>query len=458
MKIIDCTTRGMAARFFCGGLVVLFLIGLFIARGQKVTALNDQVQQAQARVESYARTTIADQATVDTRAGKILFDKKDFAVAVEGDIFTDPTIARVLVWDKDGLLLASSDPNEVVGQLKVTKDVNFTDALTSKLTQSHVVQENFTFATVGSPAAPTSLLEVTTPFLVKDQVDPAGVVQMDVYYAKLQAAADSPWDTISLICIIGAVLAGILFVIAMIRKSAAAAVVAEPAAGEPANVEAHPAVEAQPAPAVSTMPSRDQELQEELKIAREQLQQASEAFAFLEARVKDGPAGQTSAADLDAATGRISELEAALKRAEAEAAAARSGSVSQEELDRVKREADERVAELEHQMQEVATKVDPETEALRAQLAEAEARARGAEAALAAAREDVVAAREEIETVPSNGEIPNEMIEELEAKVADAEARAKEAEEEALRLTPEANDLRARLTQAAARKKLGPSG
>jgi len=205
--------------------------------------------------------------------------------------------------------------------------------------------------------------------------------------------------------------------------------------------------------------SRDQELEEELKVAREQLRQASEAFAFLEARVKDGPSGQASSADIEAATGRIAELEVALKRAEEEAAAARNGPVSQEELDRVKRDADERIAEMHRQMQEDAAKVDPEMEALRGQLADAEARAKGAEDAVASARADVAAAREEVETAPPpNGQVSNEVLEELEAKVAEAEARAKEAEEEALRLTPEANDLRARLAQAAARKKLGPSG
>ncbi len=452
MKIIDRATRGMGARFFWGGLVVLFLIGLFLARGQKVTALNDQVQQAQARVESYARTTIADQAIVDTRADTITFDKKEFAVSVEGDIFTDPTVARVRIWGTDGVLLASSDPNEVVGQLKVTQDANFTDAITNKLTQSHVVQENFSFATVGSPPLLTNLLEVTTPFMVKDQIEPVGVVQMDVYYSKLQTAAESPWDTISLVCIIGAVIAGILFVIAMVRKPVAGAVVPEPAA-----VPSEDAAAAEPA-MVTGAASRDQELEEELKVARKQLQQASEAFAFLEARVKDGPSGLTSSADIEAATGRITELEVALKRAEEEAAAARNGSVSQEELDRVKRDADERVAEMERHMQEDAAKVDPEVEALRVQLADAEARAKGAEDALASARADVVAAREEVETAPTpNGQVSNEVLEELEAKVVEAEARAKEAEEEALRLTPEANDLRARLAQAAARKKLGPS-
>jgi len=458
MKIIDRATRGMAARFFWGGLVVVFLIGLFLARGQKVTALNDQVQQAQSRVETYAKTTIADQALVDTRADTITFDKKDFAIAVEGDIFTDPTVARVRVWDKDGVLLASSDPNEVVGQLKVTKDENFTSALTNKLTQSHVVQENFTFATVGSPAVPTNLLEVTTPFMVKNQIEPAGVVQMDVYYSKLQTAAESPWDAISRVCIIGALIAGILFVIAMVRKPVAAVVVGELEAVQSETVQSEDAVEWVPW-MVAVGSSRDQELEEELKLAREQLRQASEAFAFLEARVKDGPSGQASSADIEAATGRIAELEVALMRAEEEAAAARNGPVSQEELDRVKRDADERIAEMQRQMQEDAAKVDPEMEALRGQLADAEARAKGAEDAVASARADVAAAREEVETAPPpNGQVSNEVLEELEAKVAEAEARAKEAEEEALRLTPEANDLRARLAQAAARKKLGPSG
>jgi len=452
MNIIDRATRGMAARFIWGGLVVLFLVGLFVVRGQKTTGLNDQVNDAAGRVESYARTTIADQAVVDTRAGTITFDKKNFAVAVEGDIFTDSTIARVRVWDQDGVLLASSDPNEVVGQLKVATDASFTDALARK-TDWHVVQEDFAFATVGSPPVSTQLLDVTTPFIVKNQVDPAGVVQMDVYYAQLEDAAATPWTTWFWVCIVGAVLCAIMFVVALVRKPAASAEVAAPTAdAEPEQAAAQPVAVAVAAPT----PKRDRELEEELKIAREQLQQASEAFAFLEHRVKDGP-GQASAADIDAASGRIAELEAALKRAEEDAAAARNGAVSQEELERIKREADERVAEMERQMQADAAKVDPEMEALRSQLAEAEARAKGAENALSSARADVVAAREEVETAP-NGEIPGDLIEELEAKVAEAEARAKEAEQEAMRITPEANDLRARLAQAAARKKLGPSG
>ena len=131
--------------------------------------------------------------------------------------------------------------------------------------------------------------------------------------------------------------------------------------------------------------------------------------------------------------------------------------MSQEELDQVRRDADARVAELQRQMHEDAAKVDRELETLRAQLAEAEQRAKDAELVMASARAEVDAAREEVETAP-NGAVSNDLIDALEAKVAVAEARAKEAEEEALRITPEANELRARLAQAAASKRFGPSG
>ncbi len=448
MTIIDRATRGMAARFIWGGLVVLFLIGLFLVRSQKTTALNTEIQDAQERATAYARTTVADQAVVDSRAGTITFDKKGFDVAVEGDLFTDPTVARVRVWDRDGVLLASSDPSEVVGQLATTKDSNFTSVV-GGATHAQVVQEDFTFSTVGSAPEPTQLLEVFTPLQTKDNVDPLGVVQIDLLSSKLEAAAATPWTTLALACLVGAIVAGVLFVVAMVRKP----VRVKEAYGETVAT----VVAAEPPVAVAAEAPRDPELEEELKVAREQLQQASEAFAFLEARVKDGSGAQATAADVDAAASRISELEAALQRAELDAAQARSSSVSQEELDRVRREADERVAEMERQMLEDAAKVDPELEALRAQLAEAEHRAKDAEQAMASARADVEAAREEVVTAP-NGEVSNGLIEELEAKVAEAEARAKEAEEEALRITPEANDLRARLAQAAARKKLGPSG
>lgn len=411
----DRLTRSVAARFLWGGLVVLCLIGLFVARSQKTTALNTQIQDAQERATGYANTTIADLAVVDTRANTITFDKKSFEIATEGDVFTDPTIARLRVWDADGLLLASTDPSEAVGEL-VAADPLLTNALDGT-TAAQVVRDDFSYSTVGAPRTTSDLLESFTPFRVKDQVQPVGAVQVDFLYARLQAAASSPWDKLSRGFLFFAVLFALLFLLSLVRR---------PLSREQRLIALTPNTGA--VPTTTPAPLTDAQsaaLEEELQVAREQLEQASEAFAFLEAKMKDG-------------------------------AEARTGAVSQDDLDQVRRQADERVAELERQMKEDAAKPDPEIEQLRAKLAEAESGAQSAESSLSTARADVAAAKQEVEAAPATAALMG-LLEELEAKVAEAEARAKEAEEEALRITPEANDLRAKLAQAAARKKLGSS-
>jgi hypothetical protein len=444
MMIGDRLTRSMAARFLWGGLAVLCLVGVYFASSEKTTELNAQILQAQERAKAYANTTISDIAIVDTRANSITFDKKTFEIATEGDIFTDPTVARLRVWDGDGLLLASSDPSEVVGEL-ASSDPLLTAALADHPQYQVVDDQDFTYSTVGSPGLPTSLVETFTPFRVKDQVRPVGAVQVDFLYTTLLSAAAEPWDTWMRAFIVLAVLFAALFVISMLRKplprgqSAVALTVPADDTGVAAPVVPAPAAESS-------------HLEEELKVAREQLQQASEAFAFLEAKMKEGPGGQASSVDVDAAMARIGELEAALKQAEDDAAQARS--MSQDDLDKVRQEADERIADLQRQMEE-ATKPDPELEELRVKLADTEQRAQNAETALASARAAVKAAKQDVEDAPETTSV--DLIEELEAKVAEAEARAKEAEEEAMKITPEATDLRSKLAQAAARKKLGSS-
>jgi hypothetical protein len=443
MMIGDRLTRSMAARFLWGGLAVLCLVGVYFASSEKTTELNAQILQAQERAKAYANTTISDIAIVDTRANSITFDKKTFEIATEGDVFTDPTVARLRVWDADGSLLASSDPSESVGNL-VSSDPLLTEALHDRPRQQ-IVDEDFTYSTIGAPATSTTLLETFTPFRVKDQVQPVGAVQVDYLYSVLQTAAADPWDTWMRVFLVLAVAFAVLFVISLLRKPLPRG--KRPVALSPQAVGAAPV-----APIAAAPSAESAHLEEELRVAREQLQQASEAFAFLESKMKDGSGGQASSVDVDAAMSRIAELEAALQRAEAEAQQARTA--SQGDLDKVRREADERVAELQRQMAQ-AKKPDPELEELRAKLADTEQRAQKAESALANARAAVEAAKQEVEDAPESTSV--DLIEELEAKVAEAEARAREAEEEALRVTPEATDLRAKLAQAAARKKLGSS-
>jgi hypothetical protein len=348
-------------------------------------------------------------------------------------------------------------------------------------TSAQIAEEPFTYSTVGSAPTGTQLLQVFVPLRARDQVDPAGAVQVDFLYDAFVSASASPWATLSRLFLILTVVCAVLFIVSMARRPVTAAERAATAT-VPATVSA---------PVASAEPVRDPEVDEELQAAREQLRQATEAFAFLEARMKDGSGTASASADVEAATSRITELESALNRAEAEAALARSSAVTQDDLDRVQHAADERVAELERRMSEPSPEAAAEAEALRARLTEAEDRAREAELALATAREDAAAEhdaaaeqdataaeaasaapeaatpepapkREPVaksETAPKpEPSDPNDLIAELEAQVAAAEARAKEAEDEALHLSPEANDLRARLARSAAKKRFGPSG
>ena len=464
----------MAARFVFGGLTLVFLLGLFLTRSSKNTALNTEIQDAQTRAAAYANTTITEAATIDARAGTITFVPKDYAVHVQAEVFTDPTVARVRVWDVDGTLEASSDVTDDVGGVVAADDPSLAAAVAGS-TSAQIAQEPFTYSTVGSAPAGTQLLQVFVPLRARDQVDPAGAVQVDFLYDALVTASSSPWETLSSLFLILTVVCAVLFILSMARRPLTVAERAATATA-PATVSA---------PVVSEEPARDAEVDEELQAAREQLRQATEAFAFLEARMKDGSGTAAASADVEAATNRIAELESALNRAEAEAALARSSAVTQDDLDRVQHAADERVAELERRMGEPSPEAAAEAEALRARLAEAEDRAREAELALASVREDAAAqeaaAAEEAAAAPEPAREPepaaksepapkrepvakpepsdpNDLIAELEAQVAAAEARAKEAEDEALHLSPEANDLRARLARSAAKKKFGPSG
>lgn len=459
MKIADRATRTTTARFVWGGLALLFLVLLFVSRSKRSEALNTEIQDAQSRANGYANTTVAGQATVDVADGAITFVPKELTVALQSDVFTDPTVARVRVWDAKGLLLASTDPSDDVGGVVAASDVALNASLQGT-TSAQVAQQPFTYATVGTLAKPTDLLQVFAPLRLRDQVQPAGAVQVDYLYATLRAAAADPWKRWSDVCLALSVVFALLFVVSMLRAPIRAEQRRAMATVAPADVATTaPTATRTPSPGVA---GESVELREELQAAREQLQQASEAYAFLEARMKDGQGAHGRSPDVEAASQRIAELEAALNRAEAEAALARTSSATNEELNQVRQDADERVAQMERQMQQESTKT-----------ADAQARAQAAEDALLAAKADVASAREradaakreqpkatavsEPEPAKPSPSDPVDLIAELEAKVAEAEVRAKEAEEDALRLTPEANALRARLARSVASKKFGPT-
>src|SRR6185503_1411109 len=165
--------------------------------------------------------------------------------------------------------LVSSDP-------LLTNALNSTDPVNDR-PAVQVVDGNFSFSTVGAPRTQTNLLESFSPLRVKDQVQPVGAVQVDFLYGQLQAAAADPWDTWSRVFLVLAVVFALLFVLSIVRR---------PLTQEQriiAQARDTTVAMASVAPPVSGV--QDAALEEELQVAREQLKQASEAFAFLEAKM-----------------------------------------------------------------------------------------------------------------------------------------------------------------------------
>jgi len=167
-------------------------------------------------------------------------------------------------------------------------------------------------------------------------------------------------------------------------------------------------------------------------------------------------------AEASAARKEVDELREAATKSVQDAAAAQETSAETEELRR-------RLADTESRAQE--------TEELRRRLADTGSRAQAAEEAVASAQAQAMAARKEadelrraattsVQDAPpvardSSAGTDADALRRLEERIAAAEARAREAEEKiddlASEISPEANDLRARLARTAARKRLGPS-
>ena len=364
----------MAARFVWGGLTLVFLLGLFLSRSSKNTALNTEIQDAQSRASAYANTTIAEAATIDPVAARSRSSRRSSPCDCRRRSSPTRRSRAYVSGMSTARWMPRRDVTEDVGGTVAADDPSLAAAVAGS-TSAQIAEEPFTYSTVGSAPTGTQLLQVFVPLRARDQVDPAGAVQVDFLYDTLVEASSSPWAALSRLVLDPH--GGVRGAVHRVDGSAACDGGRARSHLDGSGHDCRPRRAAEPV--------RDPEVDEELQAAREQLRQATEAFAFLEARMKDGSGTAAASADVEAATSRITELESALNRAEAEAALARSSAVTQEDLDRVQHAADERVAELERRMGETTPEAAAEAVALRARLAEAEDRAREAEVALATA-------------------------------------------------------------------------
>jgi hypothetical protein len=317
--------------------VVFAALALLCVVGWLLTRWADAaaVRGANAAVESRTTAFATSVARlVDERGGGLVVSAGAFSDAARRAAATDPTIARARLWDASGALLASSDARDRAG--KVPLDQGVRSALRGDVA---VADAEATWVPPGGGDPVTgTVIQAAVPLRLGSASKPAGAVEMDF---DRSAMVTSRWRTLSIALVVGATLFGIGFVWAMTRRAPAPPVV-------------HKKVEP---PSSAPTIAHDFALR-------------PKPSAWV-AAPSDAPPPTTSVAELEAATSRIADLEEQLRRAAEES---------------------ERVTALEEQVAADA----PEIEALRARLAQAEARALGAETLLVTAQDALAAAHTQI--------------------------------------------------------------
>jgi hypothetical protein len=454
MRIAEGFTRSRTSRLVWGGLTIVAVLGLAFAYQAEQQALDDELHAAQERGTTYASSVIYEAVESPSLASTdVNLRFRTLYVAVQGGIFTDPTVARVRLWDVEGVLLFSTDqPRSGVGVLQVQDPAVIQAATEGRVTSSHTTVP-FTFATTGTEGEPTRLLQTFSPLRVPDRIDPLGAVQIDFLYEPLVERARLAWLPYQVILAALAAAFGFLTVLSFRRPALAGSterVVVTSGGDDMGHGEVDPPAVAIPVGAEAAEADRDAAaLREELQVAREQLAQAEEAYHYLETRWKESQEalkrfeGQEPP-DVEA---RVAELQDALRRSEAEITllAARLDSGNDEAMARLV-EADQ-----------ARSRAEARAAAAEARIAELERAAAdhpepASETGSASETEPTSELEPEGMPVTPNGELFGQLEERLEA----AEQRARQ-EDDAAELSTEASALRARLARTAARKKLGPS-
>lgn len=495
MSIVDRFTRDKASRFVWGGLMLACVLGLALSWQRERAALDDEIAAAEARAVAYANTVFYDAVeSPSVTSTTLTFRVREMLVAVQGGVFTDPTVARTRLYDVDGVLRFATDlPRTSFGVLQV-EDPAVVETATEGGSASAIANDTFTMSTIGLEGSPTSLFQVFVPLRVTDRLDPLGAVQIDFLYDSLVERSRDPWLQFHLLFAGLAALFLLLTIMSFRRPVVAvgAAAVAEP--GEAGAT--HDAEPVSAAASASVASSEVEVIRGELQVLREQLAQAEEAYGFLETKWKAAQAALAGSAAQPAPDheARLHELQEELRQVEAERALLRAGQPESiwearaKDLEQQLRAATAtgtRVADAAQGKEDPNGAKDADVMARLVQADQArttaEERARDAEGRLAALERQMAEIRKGASgstptLVPASEGGRQAGAEEREDVLADlgtaaddreraaddrTRAGSKESTEGDLgsqspALSDEANALRARLARTAARKKQGP--
>ena len=433
-------------------------------------ALRNAESDARSTAVDYTNAVLLNALTPEEVQSEILkADYRKLIIAVQGEILSDPAVARLRLWQLDGTLIFSSDQRDKIGE-PVGLGNSQIQAAGQGETES-LVTEARVAPKVGLAGSNEKLYETFVPLRLGGAVDVAAVAQIDQRYSFIQDEAyrfwrPAQWALGGAFAIFLLLLWASLFTKPARARVAAGAGVAAVAGERPEHARADEQRMGQLEEHLDTSERQLHETLQAGKMLENDLDQAAQTITRLEAENKRlrvaagaapgaaaaGAAATTTAAleaaqlterlkgseeERERAAGELQRLKAGLAAKEADLALAQarvtSGEAESTKLEEAVRGAEERAARGETRAKEAeAARGALETEASKTK----DAREKKAAAELKKAKQEAEKAALRVAEVEA-------LLTEHQAKVGSLETSAKAAEEARKAASDELEKMRA---------------
>jgi hypothetical protein len=397
-------------------ILLVVLAGALVAMSivQRDRALQQQYEDAQERAELYAGTIFRSALDPLDVVSPLEGSRRDALFAeVQAFVLTDPTVARVRLWDPEGTLLFSSDRAEDAGS--TSEDPAIISASSGSVESRLAVEPLSPPPAVGGDRRDTPLFQTFAPLRVRGSADVRGAVEVEQFAAALEERADDPWWIVQAGASGATVLLALLALISVARgmRRPAAPVRSRAKADPPARRKRHGA---------GWDDADASELRERLERATARAKEAEEAAQSFASSLQQ-VSNRLEAVERQPSDERVEELKEALRRSEAERAMLRAGRPE--------------------------TLLEAEVRELRARLRDSQALAKASEA-LVAGGGDLTVVQEQLSTAARHVDEAVERAKIAEGRADAAEDRANAAGEMATAAEQRIDLLETKLQEIAA--------
>jgi hypothetical protein len=189
--------------------------GAALASAAHDDAIASRLDEAAAHAETSVGAVLTGRLTADDVVAPLdAGDFRDLYVVLRAEVLTDPAVARVRIWGRDGTILFSTGDRAEIGTVP-TGDEPIAEVM-SGATISRDVTEPFTAATAGLDPSPLRMWQTWLPLVTGDRTQPQGVVQVDQDRAVVVAGAGGSAarlaSTLQVLAVVALILASALAV------------------------------------------------------------------------------------------------------------------------------------------------------------------------------------------------------------------------------------------------------